>query len=460
MANDFYSVLTAAIADMAEHGFDSSERVANWMRKLREAAEGSMISEEALGQALRDHLGRTFERMVEQGGMMRMHPGVPRFTIDRIKPSLRGELDRRIMAATDLIKLNRAQAVDKTLLRFAGWSTSIPAGGIDQANRAKVKKDVRKSLAQLPFEERRVLIDQGHKLVSSISDLVATDGGAIAGEWHDRGKHDPSYDAREEHLARTGKIYLVRGSWAHKGGLVKPTNGFTDDIERPAELPYCSCWYRFIYTLRDLPAEMVTDKGRDALEHARAVIRGQSIRADSDEKYSENYSRSLNFDESAEVLVRRAIASYTSDDHDLVVDLATKADRLQYLRGIKAIRRVPDRSKWHAYYDTDKDEIVVEDKLFHESIPTRVQMFLHEVGHRGQEVDRQTYDAFKAARFHKRQDFIHMANDAHLEEFKRTGRVDSGMLDEVFAESYSRFMLGLAMPGELKRFWEERCSQT
>ena len=73
--------------------------------------------------------------------------------------------------------------IEKTMRRFQGWSTSIPPGGVSAEKKADVKKDVRKSLKQLPYEERRVIVDQGHKLVASISEIIASDGGAIAGRW-------------------------------------------------------------------------------------------------------------------------------------------------------------------------------------------------------------------------------------------------------------------------------------
>ena len=132
-------------------------------------------------QMLKDALAAVYDRLVEKGDVVRLHPGIPRFTLERLKPQLRAELDRRILASADLIRLNRKNSIEKTLQRFVGWSTSIPKGGSDVVDKAAEKKKIRKSLAQLPFEERRVLIDQGHKLRASISEIVAKDGNAIAG---------------------------------------------------------------------------------------------------------------------------------------------------------------------------------------------------------------------------------------------------------------------------------------
>jgi hypothetical protein len=236
----FQQVLSAAIDDLLANGFDSVERVQRWMRELRMAADRSLVSPESIEDELRRGLAGTYRRMVDRGGLARFNPGVERFTLDRIRPALRSELDRRIMASADLIRLNREQAIDKTLQRFAGWSTSIPKGGTDAASKAAVKRDQKKAMGSLPFEERRVLIDQGHKLVASLNEIVATDGGAIAGRWRSNWRQ-PGYDYREDHRDRDERVYLIRGSWADRAGLVKPRRGwgYADDITRPAEEPFC-----------------------------------------------------------------------------------------------------------------------------------------------------------------------------------------------------------------------------
>ena len=67
-------------------------------------------------------------------------------------------------------------------------------------------------------------------------------------------------------------MFLIRDSWAQKAGLVKPSkDGYTDDIEAPGELVYCSCHYVFLYNLRQLPPEMLTAKGKEALERAKVA---------------------------------------------------------------------------------------------------------------------------------------------------------------------------------------------
>ncbi len=289
--DDFYSVLSAAIDDMLVHGFDQIERVNAWTAKLREAAVRSMVRPESLDQALRDALADRYRKLVDRGEIVRYHPGVDRFTLERIKPKLRGELDRRIMASANLIKLNREEAINTTLRRFQGWSTSIPPGGVSGESKAEVRKTVRKSLASLPFHERRVIIDQSAKLISSINSILAGDGGAIAAQWVNH-YNQPGYQFRPDHKKRdyrqnNGEPFLIRNSWAHAAGLVKKGKlGYVDDVTAPAEEPFCRCYQRFLYGLRELPEHMLTAKGKAALATAQGqqeVRSARTGRADSAE---------------------------------------------------------------------------------------------------------------------------------------------------------------------------------
>src|ERR1700683_4812438 len=152
VSKTFYDILTDAINDLAEHGYDSAERLKYWMDEIALAAKGSMPPEQAMDEALREAMASVYRRLVDKGGALRMHPGVTRFTIEKVRPQLRAELDRRILASAQLIKLNRRQAIEKTLQRFSGWATSIPVGGSAESKKAETKRDVRKRMAGVPLE--------------------------------------------------------------------------------------------------------------------------------------------------------------------------------------------------------------------------------------------------------------------------------------------------------------------
>lgn len=268
----FYDTLTEAIRWFDEHGFTSTERLEFWVKELAEAAERSMTPQHVAEEQVRRAFHGIYHRLVEKGGIAKRHPGIGRFTVQQVAPRLRAELDRRILASAGLIKLNRKEAVEKTLRRFSGWATSIPPGGTEATDKREAKSDIRKSLATLKFEERRVQIDQGHKLIANLNDILAVDGGAIAATWVDRGSSDSHYKARPEHKAWSDRkaTRLIRDSWAHKAGLVKPnSDGFTDEYEMVGQLPYCSCHQIYKYNLRQLPDDLLTAKGREFLAKAK-----------------------------------------------------------------------------------------------------------------------------------------------------------------------------------------------
>jgi hypothetical protein len=236
---DFNDVLRRAIDEIVEQGYDSSKRIAYWIRRLREAGRLSPTPERALRRMLDESLRAVYARLIERGAALRVHPGVSRYTLVNVAPKLRGELDRRILASAELIRMNRQEAIEKTLRRFAGWATSVPKGGIEAVSRRETGKDLRKAFKQLPFQERRVLIDQRHKLNAALHQIIAMDAGTIAARWVSHWRQ-AGYDYREDHKDRDGKTYLVRDSWAQRRGLVKVgAAGYSDEVTQPAEEPFC-----------------------------------------------------------------------------------------------------------------------------------------------------------------------------------------------------------------------------
>ena len=268
----YYQAITYAINDIAQTGYDSADRVAYWTEIIRRAALRSLKPEAQVEQDIKDVLTAAFVKQVDGGAVLRTNPGVKAFTLQMIRPELHAELSRRIAASVDLIKLNRPVAIEKTLRRFQGWATSLPPGKPADVQRQKTKLEVKKALSQLPFEERRVLIDQSHKLVAAINTTVAVNGGAVGAEWMSH-LAQRGYNGRPAHNARNGKFFLLRNSWAHEAGLVRPNeNGYTDEVEQPAQLPFCRCHWVWRYSLKSVPKDCLTKKGEEALHQARAKV--------------------------------------------------------------------------------------------------------------------------------------------------------------------------------------------
>lgn len=166
--------------------------------------------------------------------------------IPLIDARFRPMLADRIRGAVDLIRLNRDEQIEKELKRFAGW-----AAGANPARKPDPGLGKLKSLSRLPFEARRVSIDQGHKLLAAIDDVIAVENGAIARKWRHIHPH-AGYQSRPEHIGRDGIVYSVRGS-----GVPKAGRPYVDELpDQPGELPYCRCWFEPVYSEEDLPMDM------------------------------------------------------------------------------------------------------------------------------------------------------------------------------------------------------------
>lgn len=258
-AKNRYEVLTEAVNHYVKKGWDSERSLLEWSRKLRVAA----TRESPPPDIARKHLTAIYSRLVIDGGALKDQPpeGPTRVTLQKLKPELRDELDRRIFASANLIRLNREQAVEKTLQRFQGWVTSIPPDGVSEIDKNAKKQEFKKSVAEMDFISRRVAIDQGHKLASNVKYLLSVQSGAIAFRWHSNWRR-PGYKYRPDHKERDDLIYLIRGSWADEKGFLKPVNGYYDEITAAGEEVYCSCQVFPIYAPQKLPIEFLTEKGK------------------------------------------------------------------------------------------------------------------------------------------------------------------------------------------------------
>lgn len=262
MSRTLRDLIMEGLRKFAKAGYQDEFQLSDWLGRLHAALDLELPDDDESRVALSKTLHAIFDRDV-RNGIARRIPDIEPYTIDRVMPHMRAELDKRIYAGADLIKLNREAAIRKTLQRFSGWVSSVPPQGTSTNDLRDIANEMLKPIKQVKFEARRVAIDQGHKLSAAVAHVVAQQNGAIAGIWHDRGENDHGYDARPKHLARSKTIFLIRNSWAMDQGLIRRgVAQYTDDIEQPAELPYCSCFYEYITTPHDLPDEYLTTAGK------------------------------------------------------------------------------------------------------------------------------------------------------------------------------------------------------
>ena len=258
----FFEVINQAIADFLKHGFDDVNRLDRWLLQIKLSANQHLMSEQEMQQKMEKALKGAFHRLVTKDGLVSKE--VSKYDVSRLSGKLRAELDRRIIASANLIRDDREQSIKTVLRRFEGWATSIPAGGTKIKPSPKEKAQLKKGMSDIAFRQRRVIIDQTHKLIANINDIVAVDNGAIAARWHSHWKQ-MNYDYRKDHKDRDDKIYIIRDSWAVKEGYINPVNGYTDDITSPGEEVFCRCNYVYLYHLRQVK-DLLTKKGLMALQ--------------------------------------------------------------------------------------------------------------------------------------------------------------------------------------------------
>ncbi|MBL0907816.1 hypothetical protein G5645_07380 [Pectobacterium carotovorum] len=271
--NTFTRTVRDAVKFFLRNGYSSREELERWQAIIRQAAE-SETADDYMAMVTRN-LTKAYDLQVGRAGALKRHQGISRFTLNYLEPKLRTELDRRIFASADLIRLNRSKAIDTTLSRFSGWASSIPSAdsialtGI-QGTMLETATHIQKSAEKVDYEARRVMIDQNHKLIANIDNVIATSNNAIAAEWHSHWRQ-AGYDYRKDHKERDKQVYLIRGNWAQKNGYVKPgTAGYLDAITQPGEEVFCRCYVTYIYNLRSIPEDMLTQKGRKFMESMKA----------------------------------------------------------------------------------------------------------------------------------------------------------------------------------------------
>jgi hypothetical protein len=267
--DNFFTVLTLAINYFAEHGFRTQKDLEYWVKRLKESAEKTLPPARTTEEAVRRQLMEAYRKLITKrqssSSALLLLLGVNRFTLDRVKPSAKAELERRVLASKNLIKLNREEAISTTLRRFEGWVSSVPTTGAAELDKRDLKRRIRAPIAKMDFLQRRVIRDQVGKFTQAVNSLIATRGKAIAGRWHSRWR-EPYYDYRKDHKERDELYYTIPDNWALTQGLMKVgAPGYTTDVTQPAEEINCKCSYRYIFDLADLPDDMLTEKGRQSI---------------------------------------------------------------------------------------------------------------------------------------------------------------------------------------------------
>lgn len=261
-------VIGATVDRVAEKGVKNKTQIEKEMSLLIKNFKSAVNTDKKIEEQTAKILRGVYRRATKSEEVHKNVPWVKKFTIENVEHKLRPELNKRIYASINLIKLNRDESIRKAQQRAAGWLSSVPDGGTSESNAElkKVIEHIKAPIEKNTFEERRVAIDQGHKLVAAVNDIIADDAGAIGGFWHSNFRRT-GYNAREDHKEMDGHFYFFKKSWPVKKGYVLVSKiKFIEDTVRPAQEPYCSCSYYYVNTLSEVPDEYLSDAGRKFLE--------------------------------------------------------------------------------------------------------------------------------------------------------------------------------------------------
>lgn len=233
----------------------------DWLERLLTSGNDDRGDRKEIEAALLLMLMRELKRVA------RHHKGLPAHAVERLKPMLKQRTLARVQVASDLLRLRRKEALSNTLARFAGWQSSIGPGEPQVKSRELVTR-INKPLAQIEREKRRIMQDQARKEAASIHETIARESGALALIWHSNWRV-PGYHYRPDHKERDELVWVLPGNWASKQGLISPRAPSYDDITHVGQEPNCKCYAQFLYTLEDLPADMLTSRGKMALNGLR-----------------------------------------------------------------------------------------------------------------------------------------------------------------------------------------------
>ena len=168
----FQKLLREAAKHFTTSGYTSQSDINHWRVRLLTAAE-QHLDPEGARETIRRTLGKAFFKAIGEGRVAKRHGSVHKFTIDRLEPKLKDELERRMYAAQELLDGDKRATLERIHNRFLGLATAGANPGEAQAAASAIGKAARDSRAQ----ERMVAVDQTKKMVATLDEIIAKDGG-------------------------------------------------------------------------------------------------------------------------------------------------------------------------------------------------------------------------------------------------------------------------------------------
>ncbi|MEY3760473.1 MAG: hypothetical protein RIR39_1964 [Pseudomonadota bacterium] len=254
------NLLKLAIKAIIANNF-SADVSGYWLTRLQ-----SILSNTSNPAGVREYvtgkLAPKFNRYFRLDNLKKAHKGIEPFTLKELSGGAQSILQETIRKNVDKIVLSKESAELLTMNRFSSWILS----GDDSQHLSKLEAHIKKPINNTDYENRRLLNDQGHKMIAAVNESIALDGGAIAMQWHQNYTHDP----RVTHKRLNGKIYILKDSQPVRDGLLKSgDNPYLEDLgTMPALEVNCTCsgvyFYNLLALYRQYPSAF-TKKGLEVV---------------------------------------------------------------------------------------------------------------------------------------------------------------------------------------------------
>jgi len=197
---------------------------------------------------------------------------------DTLLPSIKDRFNWCVENYRSQADLYLNDQISQFQIMLKDFLKQIPVGGTkDKEIKAKIP-EIKKEIRFLAKWNRLFYTYKARSFPVEIEHIFVLAGNPLAAIWHysnldEQGEYQKTYD----HRLRDSRVYAIRGSWGIENGLMKVgPAGYLDEISRPAQELGCMCSLQWVTTVRRLPDDMITNKGRSELDRVRAVIQTES----------------------------------------------------------------------------------------------------------------------------------------------------------------------------------------
>ena len=223
-------------------------------------------------------LKRAYSDFYTKEGFKKTNKGISKLKLSDLRQDFKKELDKKITISFNLIKNKENEIKQKLASRFINWLTidSEEVRGKTTSKQSLLNfLDFAKENEIAEEHAKFILKDQTRKMVCAFDLLIAEANGAIGGFWKNRGDrrvvgnpngfYPQGNKTHNDHWNRDGVFYIYKDGWAYQKGYVKGSLYENLEDGGVGVAIGCRCRMENVYDLRDVPKEILTKKGKEAV---------------------------------------------------------------------------------------------------------------------------------------------------------------------------------------------------